>query len=69
MPDNPHEERFRQHEASMEGLARLLVAQHEFNRQPTGDQRGRHNDARPHRDPARPHDSPRRARAGGLEEA
>jgi len=34
MPDNPHEERFRQHEASMEGLARLLVAQHEFNRQP-----------------------------------
>lgn len=27
-----HEERFRQHEAIMEGLARMLAAQHEFNR-------------------------------------
>ena len=34
MPDAAHEERFRRHEASMEGLARLLVALHEFNRQP-----------------------------------
>jgi hypothetical protein len=32
MADN-HEERFRQHEAIMEGLARMLAAQHEFNRQ------------------------------------
>jgi hypothetical protein len=28
-----YEERFRQHEAIMEGLARMLAAQHEFNRQ------------------------------------
>jgi len=26
-----HEERFRQHEAIMEGLARMLAAQHEMN--------------------------------------
>jgi hypothetical protein len=32
MPDE-HEERFRQHEAIMAGLARLLEAQHEFNRE------------------------------------
>jgi hypothetical protein len=31
--DDHHEERFRQHEAIMEGLARMLAAQHEFNRQ------------------------------------
>jgi hypothetical protein len=31
--DDAHEERFRQHEAIMEGLARMLVAQQEFNRQ------------------------------------
>ena len=28
-----HEDRFRRHEEIMEGLARMLVAQHEFNRQ------------------------------------
>jgi seryl-tRNA synthetase len=28
-----HEDRFRQHEAIMAGLARMLEAQHEFNRQ------------------------------------
>jgi len=28
-----HEERFRQHEQIMEGLARMLAAQHEFNRE------------------------------------
>jgi len=28
-----HEDRFRQHEEIMEGLARMLAAQHEFNRQ------------------------------------
>jgi hypothetical protein len=28
-----HEERFRRHEEIMEGLARMLAAQHEFNRQ------------------------------------
>jgi hypothetical protein len=33
MADDAHEERFRQHEAIMEGLARMLAAQHEFNRQ------------------------------------
>jgi guanylate kinase len=32
MPDD-HEERFRRHEETMEGLARLLAAQQEFNRQ------------------------------------
>jgi ABC-type transporter Mla subunit MlaD len=31
MADDAHEERFRQHEAIMEGLARLLAAQHETN--------------------------------------
>jgi len=31
--DDAHEERFRQHEESMAGLARMLAAQHEFNRQ------------------------------------
>jgi hypothetical protein len=30
MPDD-HEERFRQHEAIMEGLARMLAAQQTFN--------------------------------------
>jgi hypothetical protein len=30
MPDN-HDERFRQHEAILEGLARMLAAQHTFN--------------------------------------
>jgi hypothetical protein len=33
MDDDAHEERFRQHEAIMAGLARMLEAQHEFNRQ------------------------------------
>ena len=28
-----HDERFRQHEQIMEGLARMLAAQHEFNRE------------------------------------
>jgi hypothetical protein len=28
-----HEERFRRHEAIMEGVARMLAAQHAFNRQ------------------------------------
>ena len=32
MPDD-HEERFRRHEEIMEGLARLLAAQQEFNHQ------------------------------------
>jgi len=32
MPDD-HEARFRQHEQIMEGLARMLAAQHEFNRE------------------------------------
>jgi hypothetical protein len=32
MPDD-HEERFRRHEAIMDGLARMRAAQHEFNRQ------------------------------------
>jgi hypothetical protein len=32
MPDDDAD-RFRQHEAIMEGLARMLAAQHEFNRQ------------------------------------
>ena len=32
MADDAHEERFRQHEAIMESLARMLAAQHEFNR-------------------------------------
>jgi hypothetical protein len=27
-----HEDRFRRHETIMEGLARMLAAQHEFNR-------------------------------------
>jgi hypothetical protein len=31
--DDAHEERFRQHETIMAGLARMLEAQHEFNRQ------------------------------------
>jgi hypothetical protein len=30
---NDHEDRFRRHEEIMEGLARMLAAQHEFNRQ------------------------------------
>ena len=34
MADEAHEDRFRQHEQIMEGLARMLAAQHEFNRQP-----------------------------------
>ena len=33
MADDAHEERFRKHEAIMESLARMLAAQHEFNRQ------------------------------------
>ena len=33
MADDAHEERFRQHEEIMQGLARMLEAQHEFNRQ------------------------------------
>jgi hypothetical protein len=33
MADEAHEERFRWHEEIMEGLARMLAAQHEFNRQ------------------------------------
>ena len=33
MADDAHKERFRQHEAIMEGLARLLTAQHEMNRE------------------------------------
>jgi hypothetical protein len=32
MPDD-YEDRFRQHEDIMAGLARMLAAQHEFNRQ------------------------------------
>jgi hypothetical protein len=32
MPDE-YDDRFRQHEAILEGLARMLAAQHEFNRQ------------------------------------
>jgi hypothetical protein len=28
-----HEDRFRRHEEIMEGVARMLVAQHEFNRE------------------------------------
>jgi hypothetical protein len=31
--DDAHEDRFRQHEAIMAGLARMLEAQHDFNRQ------------------------------------
>jgi hypothetical protein len=31
--EDAHEDRFRQHEAIMAGLARILEAQHEFNRQ------------------------------------
>jgi ABC-type transporter Mla subunit MlaD len=31
MADDAHEERFRQHEALLEGLARILAAQHEKN--------------------------------------
>jgi hypothetical protein len=31
MADDAHDERFRQHAAIMEGLARLLAAQHETN--------------------------------------
>ena len=30
---NDHDDRFRQHEEIMEGLARMQAAQHEFNRQ------------------------------------
>ena len=33
MMADDHEERFRRHEEIMEGLARMLAAQHEFNRQ------------------------------------
>ena len=33
MADDAQEERFRRHEEIMEGLARMLAAQHEFNRQ------------------------------------
>jgi hypothetical protein len=33
MADDAHEERLRQHEAIMAGLARMLEAQHEFNRE------------------------------------
>jgi hypothetical protein len=33
MANDAHEERFRRHEEIMEGLARMLAAQHEFNRQ------------------------------------
>ena len=33
MADNDHEARFRQHEAILESLARMLAAQHEMNRQ------------------------------------
>ena len=33
MADDAHEERFRQHEAIMTSLARMLEAQHEMNRQ------------------------------------
>jgi hypothetical protein len=33
MADDAHEERFRRHEEIMEGLARMLAAQHEMNRQ------------------------------------
>ena len=35
MPDN-HEERFRQHEALMAGLARMLEAQHAMNERVEG---------------------------------
>jgi hypothetical protein len=31
MADDAHEDRFRQHEQILEGLARLLAAQHETN--------------------------------------
>jgi len=34
MPDD-HEERFRQHEALLEGLARLFAVQHDFNQRVT----------------------------------
>jgi hypothetical protein len=33
MTDDAHEDRFRRHEEIMEGLARMLAAQHEFNRE------------------------------------
>ena len=33
MADDAYEERFRQHEAIMESLARMLAAQHEFNKE------------------------------------
>jgi len=33
MAEDADEERFRQHEAIMESLARMLAAQHEFNRE------------------------------------
>jgi hypothetical protein len=33
MADDAHEHRFRQHEEIIAGLARMLAAQHEFNRQ------------------------------------
>lgn len=36
MADDAHEERFRQHETIMEGLARMLVAQHVMNERVTG---------------------------------
>ena len=35
MADDAHEERFRQHEAIMEGLARMLEAQHGMNQRVT----------------------------------
>jgi hypothetical protein len=33
LADDAYEERFRQHEAIMESLARMLAAQHDFNRE------------------------------------
>jgi len=36
MADDAHEERFRQHEAIMEGLARMLAAQHAMNQRVEG---------------------------------
>ena len=36
MADDAHEERFRQHEAILEGLARVWAAQHEMNQEQRG---------------------------------
>ena len=36
MADDAHEERFRQHETIMEGLARMLAAQHEMHQRVEG---------------------------------